>query len=301
MDISLVILAAGMASRYGAMKQTEGFGPSGETIMDYSIHDALQAGFNKVVFIIRRDFADAFRKNYDEKLQGLAKVEYVYQELSSHVPEDKMPAERIKPWGTGHAILCAADVVKEPFAVINADDFYGKDAFVKAAAFLKGECDAATYAIIGYPLSGTLSDFGSVSRGVCELDDENMLLSIRERTKINRNDGSICFEEDGAIHPLPPDANVSMNFWCFHPSVFGIAARLFSEFLETSSFDIKSEFFIPILADAFIQKEKGRIKVIPTSARWFGVTYKEDAPSVKKSLHELIKQKAYPEQLWANR
>ena len=299
MDISLVILAAGMASRYGAMKQTEGFGPSGETIMDYSIHDALRSGFNKVVFIIRSDFADSFRKNYDEKLHGLAKLEYVYQELSSHVPDGSLPADRVKPWGTGHAILCASDVIKEPFAVINADDFYGRDAFEKAAAFLKKECDASNYAIIGYPLAGTLSEFGSVSRGVCELDNNNMLISIRERTKINRKEGSICYEEDGVMYSLPADTNVSMNFWCFHPSVFGMAKKLFSEFLKQNNHDVKSEFFIPILADDFIQNEKGMIKVIPTTAKWFGVTYKEDAAAVKNSLHELIEQKVYPEHLWA--
>lgn len=298
MDISLVILAAGMASRYGAMKQTEGFGPSGETIMDYSIHDALEAGFNKIVFIIRRDFAETFQKNYDQKLSGRAKVAYVYQELGNHVPEGMLPPDRVKPWGTGHAILCAADVVSEPFAVINADDFYGKDAFVKAAAFLREGCNDATYAIIGYPLGATLSEFGSVSRGVCEVDEKNMLVSIRERTKISRQQGKICYEEDGGWKELSDDANVSMNFWCFHPSVFGLAEKLFLEFLTNNGNDIKSEFFIPILADAFIRKEQGAIKVIPTTAKWFGVTYKEDAPAVKDSINELVDARAYPERLW---
>lgn len=287
-----------MASRYGAMKQTEGFGPSGETIMDYSIHDALQAGFSKVVFIIRKDFADVFRRNYDEKLKGRATVEYVYQELSGHVPSDKLPKERVKPWGTGHAILCAADAVQEPFAVINADDFYGRDAFEKAASFLKGECSPSTYAIIGYPLGGTLSEFGSVSRGICDLDAGNMLRSIQERTSISRVGSSICYEENGQMHPLPETTNVSMNFWCFHPSIFKLAEKLFLEFLDKNSNDNKSEFFIPILADSFISSENGSIKVIPTSAKWFGVTYKEDAPSVRNSINELISKKEYPVKLW---
>lgn len=298
MDITLVILAAGMASRYGSMKQTEGFGPGGETIMDYSIYDAIQAGFNKVVFIIRKDFSESFRSVYDNKLAGKIKLGYVFQELDSFTDKSLVPSERTKPWGTGHAILCASDEVKEPFAVINADDFYGRDAFMKAADFLKNKCDQHTYAIIGYHLSGTLSDHGAVSRGVCEVDAANRLIAINERTKIVRRDGAILFEENGKEFPLSPEACVSMNFWCFHPSVFHHASALFADFILRNAHELKAEFFIPIIADAFIRDKEGVISIIPTSASWFGVTYKEDAPVVKANLLSLINAKVYPERLW---
>jgi NDP-sugar pyrophosphorylase family protein len=189
MQPTLLILAAGMASRYGSMKQTEGFGPAGETIMDYSIYDAIRAGFGKVVFVIRKDFAEGFKASFEPKLQGKIKTEYVYQEMGSYLNGLEIPAGRTKPWGTAHAVLCGKNVIDEPFAVINADDYYGVDAFVKAADFLNAKCDAKHYAIIGYELERTLSDHGSVSRGVCEVDDENNLVSIKERTKIYKENG----------------------------------------------------------------------------------------------------------------
>lgn len=266
--------------------------------MDYSIYDSIRAGFTKVVFIIRKDFADSFRAVYDQKLAGRVKVAYVYQDLHSFVEPGEVPADRVKPWGTGHAILCASDEVKEPFAVINADDFYGRDAFEKAAAFLKNNCDPATYAIIGYSLSGTLSAHGTVSRGVCQVDAQNRLVAINERTKIFPRDGQIIFDEDGKESTLSPESYVSMNFWCFHPSVFGFTAALFREFMKTKGLELKSEFFIPIIADAFIREKKGEIRIIPTDAAWFGVTYKEDAPTVKQSLLQLIRDNVYPERLW---
>jgi dTDP-glucose pyrophosphorylase len=299
MQPTLLILAAGMASRYGSMKQTEGFGPSGETIMDYSIYDAIRAGFGKVVFIIRKDFAENFKANFDTRFKGQIEVDYVFQEMTSFVDPADIPADRTKPWGTAHAVLCAKDAVKEPFAVINADDFYGQDAFKKAADFLNTQCNDHIYAIIGYQLNKTLSDNGTVSRGVCSVDESGNLLSINERTKIYGNDGKVIYEEDGAEKEVDGKSNVSMNFFCFHPSVFDFAAKLFTVFPKENFDNIKAEFFIPIIADKFIREEGNVIKVVPTSAQWFGVTYKEDAPDVKKSLDDLINAGEYPTALWA--
>ncbi len=298
MQPTLLILAAGMASRYGSMKQTEGFGPDGETIMDYSIYDAIRAGFGKVVFIIRKDFAENFKARYNEKLKDRIAVEYVYQEMDSFVDPSNIPEGRTKPWGTGHAVLCARDVIKEPFAVINADDFYGTDAFIKAAEFLNNSCTEKTAAIIGYQLNKTLSDHGTVSRGVCEVDANHHLISINERTNIYAENGKVMYEENGSKHEVDAQSSVSMNFWCFHPSIFNTMETLFAEFVQTNTENIKAEFFIPIIADQFIKDGKGEIIVIPTSAQWFGVTYKEDAPAVKASLDKLINDKFYPESLW---
>ncbi len=295
---TLLILAAGMASRYGSMKQTEGFGPSGETIMDYSIYDAIKAGFGKVVFIIRKDFADNFRANFDAKLQGKIEVEYVYQEMDCYVKPEDIPADRTKPWGTGHALLCASGVINEPFAVINADDYYGTDAFAKAADFLNNKCDEHTYAIIGYQLDKTLSMYGTVSRGVCQVDDKMNLVSINERTKIYPEGNKVIYEEDGEKKEVPADSSVSMNFWCFHPSMFGPTKELFEAFVPANRDNIKAEFFIPIIADEFIRTPENKIKVIPTSSQWFGVTYKEDAAAVKDSIDKLIAGKVYPASLW---
>jgi hypothetical protein len=295
---TLLILAAGMASRYGSMKQTEGFGPTGETIMDYSIYDAIAAGFGKVVFIIRKDFADQFKAGFGAKLEGKIAVDYVYQEMTSHVSPGDIPADRTKPWGTGHAVLCAADQVKEPFAVINADDYYGRDAFDKAAAFLMNECNESTYALIGYQLDKTLSEHGTVSRGVCQVDEKNNLVSINERTKIYRSGEVVIYEENEQKIEVPGNSSVSMNFWCFHPSMFGRTKALFEKFIPANKHNIKSEFFIPIIADEFIKEPGHVVKVIPTSSQWFGVTYKEDAPGVKKSINDLVNQKAYPPSLW---
>ncbi len=298
MKPTLLILAAGMASRYGSMKQTEGFGPDGETIMDYSIYSAIKAGFGKVVFIIRKDFADNFKANFEPKLAGKIDIDYVYQEKDSFVDATYMPAERTKPWGTGHAMLCAKDAVKEPFAVINADDFYGQDAFDKAAHFLQNNCTQKQNAIIGYKLANTLSEHGTVSRGVCEVDENNILTNITERTKIYRKEGKIIFKENEKFTPLAETTNVSMNFWCFHPSIFNLTDLLFKEFPKNNIDNIKAEFFIPIVADHFITKFEGEIEVISTSSQWFGVTYKEDAEGVKESLNTLIAAGEYPSSLW---
>ena len=298
MQPTLLILAAGMASRYGSMKQTEGFGPAGETIMEYSIYDAIRAGFDKVVFIIRKDFAAPFREKFDSLLKGKIAVDYVYQDLNDYVSEEDIPAGRKKPWGTGHAVLCAKDAVTEPFAVINADDFYGKEAFEKAFQFLDSACNPKTGAIIGYELNKTLSDHGTVSRGVCEVDADNNLVSINERTSIAKKDDKIFYEENGQQVEVPFESSVSMNFWCFDPSVFNLTEQMFLEFVKASKHDIKAEFFIPIIADYFIKQPDYKIQVIPTNSQWFGVTYKEDAPIVKKSLDSLVDDGVYPESLW---
>lgn len=298
MQPTLLILAAGMASRYGSMKQTEGFGPSGETIMDYSIYSAIQAGFGKVVFIIRESFAEKFKASFDEKLKGKIEVDYVFQELDFFTDKNNLSPERTKPWGTAHAVLCAKDAVREPFAVINADDFYGNDAFKKAADFLVNRCNEKEYAIIGYRLANTLSEFGTVSRGVCDTDENNRLTEINERTKIFRKGGKILYEENENVAELAENTNVSMNFWCFHPSVFTRVEQLFTEFSEKNKENIKAEFFIPYIGSDFIKNCGGIIHVIPTSAQWFGVTYKEDAPGVKSSLTKLISEGEYTESLW---
>ena len=298
MQPTLLILAAGMASRYGSMKQVEGFGPNGETIMDYSIYDAIRAGFGKVVFIIRKEFETNFRTQFENRFGGKIKVEFVFQEMTHHVDPAHIPADRTKPWGTGHAILCAKDAIKEPFAVINADDFYGEDAFVKAAQFLNNDCNEKTYAIIGYQLDKTLSENGTVSRGVCKTDAEGKLVAINERTKIYRDHDRVVYEDENGITEVPANSPVSMNFWCLHPSVFDLAAKMFAEFPKKNFDNIKAEFFIPLLGDEFVNVEGGVIKVIPTSAQWFGVTYKEDAPVVKASLNALIEAGEYPNSLW---
>ena len=298
MQPTLLILAAGMASRYGSMKQTEGFGPGGETIMDYSIYDAIRAGFGKVIFIVRKDFAEEFKQIFEPKLKGKIETDYVYQDLDDNTAGFTIPVDRKKPWGTAHAVLSAKDAVNEPFAVINADDFYGRDAFEKAAAFLKNDVAPDTQCIIGYQLAKTLSAHGTVSRGVCEVDAKGNLVSIKERTKIFIENDKIIFEEPDGKHEVSNDAKVSMNFWGFHQSIFTFLEKLFKQFLKDNIQDPKAEFFIPIIGDAFIKDNLGIIKVIPTAAQWFGVTYKEDAPLVKKDIEELVASGTYPSSLW---
>ncbi len=300
MKPTLVILAAGMASRYGSMKQIQSFGPSGETIMDYSIFDAMRAGFGKVVFIIREDFESDFKEIFEPKLNGKIETEYVFQRLEDHLGRHQVPADRKKPWGTAHAILAAKEVINEPFAVINADDFYGSDSFKKAYDFLVSEANDSTYCIVGYELNKTLSENGSVSRGVCEVDEKGNLESINERTKIYRNDeGKITYEDTDGLHEVSENSVVSMNFWGFAPNVFGIIENLFHEYLDEHINEPKAEFFIPIVADKFSKSGMGVIKVIPTSSQWFGVTYKEDAPTVQASLDALVSNGEYPDNLWA--
>ena len=299
MEPTLVIMAAGMASRYGSMKQIQQFGPGGETIMDYSIYDAIKAGFKKVVFIIRKDFAEDFKAIFEPKLKGRIEAKYVFQEMDKYLDGYSVPAERKKPWGTSHAILCAKEAVNEPFAVINADDFYGADAFKKAADFLKSECSPTVYAIIGYQLANTLSEHGTVSRGVCEVDEKGNLVGIKERLKISRQNGVMVDEESETKKvELAEEVKASMNFWCFHPSVFNFIEEGFQVFLKENIDNPKAEYLIPFTADQWIKAGKGVIKVIPTSSKWFGVTYKEDAPVVQRSLNELVQRNEYPNNLW---
>lgn len=300
MQPTLVILAAGMASRYGSMKQTQSFGPSGETIMDYSIYDAISAGFKKVVFIIREDFAEGFKAVFEPKLKGKIETAYVYQSLTSHVGDRQIPAERVKPWGTAHAVLCCKGTVTGPFAVINADDFYGKDSFAKAYDFLVNQYNDQTMAVIGYELANTLSENGSVSRGVITVNEKDEMTSITERLKIYRKDGVIVFEENDTLTDLPESTKVSMNFFCFGPPYIDMCEEEFKIFLDNNINSPKAEFLIPTMADRFIKSGRGVIKCIPTSAKWFGVTYKEDAPVVQASVNALVESGAYPGNLWAN-
>lgn len=297
---TLVILAAGMASRYGKMKQIEGFGPNKETIMDYSIFDAIRAGFEKVVFIIREEFEETFKAIMEPKLAGKIKTAYVFQHLTDFVPADAaVSPERSKPWGTAHAVLCAKDEVKENFVVINADDFYGEDGFRKAYEFCTTACSDTNYGIIGYTLSKTLSKNGSVSRGVCKADANGKLVSINERTKIYWKGEQVFFEENGQEFEEDPASPVSMNFWCFSPGVFALSETLFSQFIKERGMEPKAEFFIPIVADHFINTGKGTIQIVGTDAEWFGVTYPEDAPTVEASISALVNAGAYPPALWS--
>ncbi len=297
MKPTLVILAAGMASRYGSMKQVEGFGPAGETIMDYSIFDAIRAGFGKVVFVIREEFAENFKAIFEPKLKNRIETAYVFQELSLFTAGFAIPAERTKPWGTAHAVLCSKNVVNEPFSVINADDFYGHNAFENAAAFLNVGCTEKNYAIVGYDLIKTLSDHGTVNRGVCGLDNDGNLATITERINIAKKDSSILCDDGLEPKELSIKTTVSMNFWCFNPSFFSYTQSLFENFLQQYGQELKSEFFIPIVADQFI-KEGGKVEIIPTTSLWFGVTYKEDAPFVQQNLQKLISNGEYPDNLW---
>lgn len=294
---TLLILAAGMASRYGSLKQIQQFGPGGETIIDYSIYDAIRAGFGKIVFIIRKDFEQDFKDIFEPKLKGRVETAYVFQEMEAYLDGYAMPADRTKPWGTAHAILCAKDAINEPFAVINADDFYGRDSFEKMAKFLQDGCKDDVYSVAGYELGKTISEHGSVSRGVCADDGKGNLAAINERTKVYKDGEQIVYEDATGKHPLGDKTPVSMNFWGFAPSVFTLSQELFKSFLQEKGQEPKSEFFIPIVVDNFIHG-KGVVKILPTSAQWFGVTYKEDAPGVQASLNALVAAGEYPSNLW---
>ncbi len=303
MKPTLVILAAGMASRYGSMKQTDAFGPNGETIIDYSIYDAIRAGFGKVVFIIREEFAENFKAIFETKLNGKIQTEYVFQTFDLKPYGIDIEIERAKPWGTAHATLAARDAVNEPFCVINADDFYGRESYEKMAEFLREEADDDNFSMIGFQIDNTLSDYGSVSRGVCEVDADGNLSEIHERTKVyfkpdQNGSRSIVYEENGTEFPLRNDARVSMNFWGFTPKVFDLSAEMFRNFALSNKENPKSEFFIPLVADELISSGKARFKVIPTQNKWFGVTYKEDKPIVQESIDKLVASGEYPESLW---
>ena len=299
MKPTLLILAAGMASRYGSMKQTDAFGPHGETIIDYSIYDAIRAGFGKVSFIIREEFLESFKGIFEPKLAGKIETDYVFQsyDLSSFGIEKTI--ERQKPWGTGHAVLAAQNQINEPFCVINADDFYGFDAFEKMSLFLRNDVKDDYYSLMGYEVDKTLSDYGSVSRGICKVNSDGNLEEINERTKVYTKDGVIVYEDDnGTTNPLDKDARASMNFWGFTPAIFKQSEAMFKRFVEANENNPKAEFFIPLMAEELVKTGEAKFKVIPTSSKWFGVTYKEDKPIVMKSLADLLANGSYPENLW---
>lgn len=297
MDITLVILAAGMGSRYGGLKQLDKVGPSGQTIMDYSVYDAIKAGFTKVVFVIRKDFADAFNEMIIDKYKDAVKCETVFQEFDAFtddIPKEVIDA-RQKPWGTGHAILVTKNVVNEPFAAINADDFYGRDAFVQMADFLKNCKDTPkTYSMVGYPLVNTLSEHGSVNRGICQVDGDRNLVSIFEGLKIERENGSAAHFTRDEKEYLELDVPVSMNFWGFHPSILDYLEKDFIRFGKETTEDPKSEYFIPFVVNTMMKDEGVNVKVLPTSSKWIGVTYKEDKEFVERDIKSLTEAGDYP-------
>lgn len=297
---SLVILAAGMASRYGGNKQTESFGPSGETIMEYSIFDAIKAGFGKVIFIIREEFAAAFKEAIEPKLKGKIELAYVYQSLDSFSGGREIPADRSKPFGTAHALLCCKDVLDAPFAVINADDFYGFDAFQQAYDYLTKTIQDNQYACIGYELKNTLSDNGSVTRGEINVNSTQEIVSITERKEIFKKEEKAFTTSGDQQIELPLDTKVSMNFFCFTPAFVNWSEDEYYKFLDQNSNELKAEFLIPEVADILIKSGKGVVKMIPTAAKWFGVTFKEDAPIVKAALQKLADDNIYPANLWAD-
>jgi hypothetical protein len=300
MKPTLLILAAGMASRYGSMKQVDGFGPNGETIIDYSIYDAINAGFGKVSFIIREEFAEAFKEKFEPKLKGRVETDYVFQNYDLKQFGIDKEVERAKPWGTAHAVLAARNQVKEPFCVINADDFYGRDSFEKMAKFLTSDVRDDNYSLMGFQIDRTLSDYGSVSRGVCKVDGNDNMIEINERTEVYFKDGGkVAYKDTTGEHELPTDTRVSMNFWGFTPAIFEQSEPMFKRFVEANESNPKAEFFIPLVADELIKSGKAQFKVIPTSSKWFGVTYKEDKPIVQKSISELVENGTYPSNLWA--
>ena len=303
MKPTLVILAAGMASRYGSMKQTDGFGPNGETIIEYSIYDAIKAGFGKVIFVIKEEFADNFKGIFEPKLQGKIKTDYVFQTFDLKPFGIEIEIERTKPWGTAHAVLAARDAVKEPFCVINADDFYGRESYQKMADFLNNEVNDEEFSMIGFQIDKTLSEHGSVSRGVCEVDADGNLTEIHERTKVyfkadENGNKPILFEENGREFPLKSDTRVSMNFWGFTTKVFDLTAKLFREFALANIENPKAVFFIPLVAESLIKNKQASFKVIPTQNQWFGVTYVEDKPIVQESIDKLVASGEYPAKLW---
>ncbi|MFD2596106.1 nucleotidyltransferase family protein [Sphingobacterium griseoflavum] len=300
---TLLILAAGMASRYGSLKQIDSFGPHGETIIDYSIYDAIKAGFGKVVFIIREEFLEKMREVFDEKLRGKIEVDYAFQSYDLTKFGIDRIIERSKPWGTAHAVMSARDKVNEPFCVINADDFYGTDAFVKMAQFLTTDVADDKMALMGFQVGNTMSDYGYVSRGVCEVDENGHMKSVTERTNIYYTDDDqgnrkIVYEENGVKHDLDPKTRVSMNFWGFTPKIFDVAAGMFQDFVASNADNPKSEFFIPTVPDYMVKRGMADFKVIPTSSKWFGVTYKEDKAMVQQSISALLAEGAYPEKLF---
>ena len=309
MKPTLVVLAAGMGSRYGGLKQVDPVGPSGEAILDYSVFDAIRGGFGKIVFIIRRDIEEAFRAQVGAKYEGVIPVEYAFQDLADIPAPHKVPEGRAKPWGTAHAVRAARTVVGEPFAVINADDFYGRDAFARLGAFLGGEADSFTsgqerssplrFAMVGYRLDRTLSENGSVARGICEIAADGTLRGVTEMTKLVKAGETAENREDEA-NPVkvPLDARVSMNCWGFPPGLFDELEARFGKFLAARGAELKSEWYIPFVVDELIKEGKASCAVLPTDSSWFGVTYREDKPFVVDEIRKLVDAGEYPEVLF---
>lgn len=298
MKPTLLVLAAGIGSRYGGLKQIDPVGPNGEIIIDYSLYDAIRAGFEKVVFIIREDLLEAFREKFDP-LKDKIEVLYAFQQME--LPEGyPSTVERAKPWGTGHAVLAARDYINDPFAVINADDYYGPEAYTSSIEFIKNINTIGSplpFALVGYEIEKTLSDFGTVSRGIGVTNGKDELVSIKEHHKVFKRDGKIFHNTDGKEEEVTSN-NVSMNFWIFVPEIFPELEKQFRTFVGQNTSSPKSEFLIPFAVDNLIQESKCLTKVIRTDARWFGITYKEDKPLVENAIRELIDKKVYPTPLW---
>ncbi len=301
MKPTLLILAAGIGSRYGGLKQLDQIGPTGETIIDYSIYDAIIAGFGKVIFIIKERIEDDFKEIFVERLKDKIAIDYVFQETWM-VPEGiTIPDNRSKPWGTGHAVMMADGKIDGPFAVINGDDFYGRGAFETLAAYYKDWTPARSndYCMVGYPVDKTLSEFGAVSRGVCQSDEDFLLAEVVERTQIERIGTGIVYKnEKGQDVNIEGDTIVSMNFWGFTPSFFGYLNRGFETFIEQNAGNLKAEFYIPSVVNELINTKTASVRLLQCDEKWFGMTYKEDRESVVKSIRQLVKTGVYPENLW---
>ncbi|MCH7401393.1 sugar phosphate nucleotidyltransferase [Belliella kenyensis] len=295
---TLLVLAAGMGSRYGGNKQIDGFGPNGETILEYSIYDAIRAGFGKVVFIVREEILELAKEKFLPKIEGKIDAEFVLQSITSFVPKEFQNPDRIKPYGTAHAVLCAKEAVKEPFAVINADDFYGKEAFEILSKFLQSGVQPNLHAMVGYAIQNVLSENGTVSRGVCTTNASNQLIGMVERTSIAREDGKIIARGNDEAIEIAENTPVSMNFWGFHPAIFNDIESMWLEFLPKNKDNIKSEFFIPLVANNLIESGRAAVEILEGGKTWFGVTYTEDKPVVITSLKSLHESGEYPESLW---
>jgi NDP-sugar pyrophosphorylase family protein len=301
MKPTLLILAAGIGSRYGGLKQLDQVGPSGETIIDYSIYDAIRTGFGKVIFIIKEAIENDFKEAFVERLKDKITIDYVFQETWM-VPEGtRIPDNRSKPWGTGHAVMMAEGKINGPFAVINADDFYGRRAFETLADYYRDWTPerATDYCMAGYRLTNTLSEFGSVSRGVCMPDSNSFLVDVAERTHIERLASGIAYKNEKEKYvPIPGDSIVSMNFWGFTPSFFGFLNTGFDTFIKQNACDLKAEFYLPGVVNELIKAQQATVRILPCNEKWFGMTYKEDRETVVKSIRQLIRMGVYPENLW---
>jgi len=301
MRTTLLILAAGMGSRYGGMKQVDAFGPSGETITDYSIYDALRAGFERFVFVISPKMEEDFKTNYIKKFPSHVQVDYVIQSLDKLPEGFTLPEDRVKPWGTAHAVLMAKEKINEPFAVINADDYYGRKSYKIMNHFLKQTSVEAPghYCMVGFELQKTISKHGSVARGVCQVNDKGYLTGMVERIKIYIKDGGIVFEDEGeTLHSLDPMDTVSMNLFGFTPDFFAHIEEDFKRFLKKNADKPKAEFYIPYVVNNLIAARKAKMSVLQTPETWFGVTYQEDKPRVLRAIRNLVDAEIYPDKLW---